>query len=134
MSGTYILFACLNLNQLCNWLLSKVYCLGQFSTDDIITSLNIYSICLIYFMPFMGFLFSKSQGSRVDSYWVIKACKDSTCVQLCITFKFTVVSLRDCILLNIYIVASHICWIYQHIFCGRLRFSILFIVPQYNLL
>ena len=55
----------------------KVYGLRHFSTDDIITYLNIYLRLLTYFLPFQGFLFVNHQSLIIHiSYWDVRGRKN----------------------------------------------------------
>ena len=89
------LFSHSNVYQLHNRLLSKNYTLCHFSTEDIIKSLNFYSIRLIYFFTFLGFLFANHKGTSVDSYWSTRGRNNPTCVKLYITFNLAVAPLSD---------------------------------------
>ena len=55
-----------------------------------------YMFCEIFWIPICD-----SQGASVDSYWYNIELNNSTYVQLCITFNFSVEPLSNCVLFNI---------------------------------
>ena len=94
-------FACSNLNQLRYFLLSTILYFASFSTDNIITYLNVYSRVLYTFLPFLGFLFENHHGPSVDIYQDVRGCNNSTCIQLYLPFNFVAVPLIDCVLFKV---------------------------------